>query len=31
MKGVPLRFEIGHADLEKNEVRAVWRVNGFKE
>ncbi|EGR33982.1 prolyl-tRNA synthetase family protein, putative [Ichthyophthirius multifiliis] len=31
MKGVPLRFELGPADLDKNEVRAVWRVNGFKE
>lgn len=31
MKGVPLRIELGPKDLAKNEIRAVRRVDGFKE
>ncbi len=30
MKGVPIRIEIGHKDIEKNEVRCVKRNDGSK-
>ena len=30
LKGVPIRLELGPKDLEKNEVRAVFRHNGHK-
>ncbi|KAL4444722.1 hypothetical protein ABPG74_015930 [Tetrahymena malaccensis] len=31
VKGIPLRFEIGQMDMDKNQVTAVWRVNSHKE
>jgi len=31
MKGVPIRIEIGHKDIEKNEVRCVKRNDGTKQ
>lgn len=31
VKGVPLRFELGHKDMDSLQVTSVWRVNGKKE
>lgn len=31
VKGVPLRFELGHRDMDSCQVTSVWRVNGKKE